>query len=326
MSFGKDLQNTFHELTDGVFYYEDELITKLQDALYILGSTKYHGVAELIHGDRCKISYQLGTHAKYPSYGMINPVDGKTESMTKQVTPFFSNADDHVCELADMMFIIFDEKELRLLYLQNKRATNVPKIDGELTFKADIEQLMLLTFRPEINAQDGKAFPECAFDSNILANALLPSVGSYGVFYQEKGQINMQYYPANRIYYNKHSMSEEPYVCFNLNREEPKFRFGEKREKDGYIESIGEKTLIGFGDELVDLHIGTPIRITEDERTLARIVSFLKKKSRVFTESNYHEQLPSFILDDIDYDQQETEPLLCCKALFVFDVCKYSYE
>lgn len=226
MSFGKDLQNTFHKLTDGVFYYEDELITKLQDALYILGSTKYHGVAELIHGDRCKISYQLGTHAKYPSNGMINPVDGKVESVIKQVTPFFTNVDDHVCELADMMFIIFDEEELRLLYLQNKRATNVPRIDGELAFKADIEQLMLLTFRPEISAQKGKGVPECAFHGSILADALLPSIGSYGVFYQENGQIDMQYYPANRIYYNQYSTSEKPTVCFNLNKENPKYGFG----------------------------------------------------------------------------------------------------
>lgn len=322
MSFGKDLQDTFHELTDGVFYYEDELITKLQDALYILGSTKYRGVAELIHGERCKISYQLGTHAKYPSSGMINPVDGKVESVIKQVTPFFSNVDDHVCELADMMFIIFDEEELRLLYLQNKRATNVPRIDGELAFKADIEQLMLLTFRPEISVQKGKDLPECAFDSSILANALLPSVGSYGVFYQEKGQINMQYYPANRIYYDKYSSSKELTVRFNLNKENPKYGFGEKREKDGYTESIGEKTLIEFGNELVNLHIGTPIRRKEDKQTLKQIVSFLKNRSRVFTQSDYFKQVPSDIMDDIDHDQQETDPLPCCKALFVFDRCR----
>lgn len=322
MSFGKDLQKTFHELTDGVFYYEDELITKLQDALYILGSTKYHGVAELIHGERSMISFQLDPHAKYPSSEMTNPVDLTTERVYKDVAQGFFKKTDHNCELADIMFIVFDEKELRLMYLQNKRTKKEPKIDGELAFIADIEQLMLLTFRPEISTQKGKRFPECAFHGSILADALLPSIGSYGVFYQENGQIDMQYYPANRIYYDKYSSSEKPTVRFNLKKENPKYGFGEKREKDGYTESIGEKTLIDFGNELVNLHIGTPIRRKEDKHTLKQIVSFLKNRSRVFTQSDYFKQVPSDIMDDMDHDQQETDPLPCCKALFVFDRCR----
>ena len=97
----------------------------------------------------------------------------------------------------------------------------------------------------------------------------------------------------------------------------------EKREKDGYIESIGEKTLIEFGNELVNLHIGTPIRRKEDRQTLKQIVSFLKNRSRVFTQSDYYKQMPSDIMDDIDYDQQETEPSSCCKAAFIFDIHRY---
>ena len=102
MSFGSELSNEFHKLTNGVFYGEVQLFTKLQDAFANLKSNSRFGMAiDIIHGSKSFVEFRHD--AKY----IGNPAAGCTKTR----------------ELSDMLFVVFKtqgRREIRLMYMQNK--------------------------------------------------------------------------------------------------------------------------------------------------------------------------------------------------------------
>lgn len=97
------------------------------------------------------------------------------------------------CELSDLMIVTFSSvaKSARLTYLQAKseRAT-LPSVCGR-QFSANLEQWFLLEQRPKITGV-GKFNPP----SDLLASALLPSVGSFAFFYKDPSGDFQTYYAA----------------------------------------------------------------------------------------------------------------------------------
>lgn len=266
MCFGNDLACEFQKLIRNGKYQEVELITKLQDALINLANEKYHYAIDIIHGERSMVEFQYNENwvAGLPMGTMCK------------------------CEMSDMMFIVFSEKhdDIRLMYMQNKKGKSSRK------FKADLVQLCLLKNRCEITSL---RLPTCAFgDRQVLQNALLPSVGSYGVFYPENNAIDMAYYPAANIsLITANAKKADRMVRFNRDR------FGQTDKMGSYEENQGEETLNNFGNALVDMKIGTPIL----RRGFAcdAVLSFLCNNIPRFSETRFVAQR-DFVNNNVAHD------------------------
>lgn len=254
MSFGKDLTKEFQKLTRNGEFQELELITKLQDAFINLANVKYHYAIDIIHGSRSIVDF------KYNASWIRNISAGDT--ITR--------------ELSDMMFLVFSKrcKCIRLMYMQNKMG------DSSTKFKADMLQLCLLKNRCVITSP---VLPACTFgDAYILQNAILPSVGSYGVFYSENKVTDMAYFPASNV---------KPITGYaaSINRK-ARFdgtKFGQKKRNGLYIEDQGERNLEDFSDALIGMEISTPI--SPKHPAYGSIVSFLGEYSVSFAQSGFEE-------------------------------------
>lgn len=254
MSFGDYLTKEFQKLTRNGEFQEVELITKLQDAFIHLANGKYHYVIDIIHGSRSIVDFE------YNASWIRNVSAGETFTR----------------ELSDMMFLVFNKrcKCIRLMYMQNR------KEDTSTKFKADMLQLCLLKKRCVITSSD---LPACTFgNAYILQDAILPSVGSYGVFYGENKVTDMAYYPASNV---------KPITGYaaSINRKASfdRANFGQKKMNGLYIENQGERNLEGFSRALIGMEIGTPI--TPKHPAYGSIVSFLSENSVSFAQSGFEE-------------------------------------
>ena len=88
----------------------------------------------------------------------------------------------------------------------------------------------------------------------MLSKALLPSVGSYGVFYKDIIDIEMSYFPAVQI----HPCREKGKSVIRM-AEYDRNNFNKPSFINGYNEIQGTSNLKDFGDALVNMKIGTPI-------------------------------------------------------------------
>lgn len=171
------------------------------------------------------------------------------------------------CELADLMIVSFCQKpniSIRLTFLQAKSERK--KVDFSApTFKANLEQWDLLSRRPIIRGH-GKFDPP----PNLLSDALLPSVGTFGFFYQHNNSYQIYYSSANNLVppkspSQKHSKLSVQWVfpcqvpCMQ--------RLCIKKclmmhPKNNFAEIISAPCNIGFAYGLAANLIGTPIEIT----------------------------------------------------------------
>ena len=275
MSFGSELSSEFNKLTNGVFYAEVQLFTKLQDAFANMKFNSHFGMAiDIIHGSKSFVEFRHD--AKY----IGNPAAGCTKTR----------------ELSDMLFVVFKtqgRREIRLMYMQNKKGDNSTK------FTADLLQLHLLKERKEILSNP---LPPCVFDnSEILSKAVLPSVGSYGVFYQANaGKIEMAYYPAARI----KLCNQTGGVTRKVYYDSQQIPFSTTNTINGYKESQGEETLEDFANALVHMEIGTPML---KDPAINKLAQFLNSNSPIFRE--YH----SLFDIQVDLEEVSTEgmPFTC---------------
>lgn len=227
MSFGKDLSEEFQKLTFGAVFDEVSLFTKLQDAFINLKSVaKYKYAVEVIHGHTSLVDFQFNS-----SWASKIPYGNTVRR-----------------ELSDMLFVLYSLKNntIRISYMQNKKGDSSDK------FKADLCQLHLLSQRERIIS---KPIPECLFgDPDILSHAILPSVGSYGVFYQLGDRTEMAYYPAELLHPKQATgNSVVRVVTYNQSR------FDRVLIHNGIEENQGTRCLMDFGNALAKMQIGTPI-------------------------------------------------------------------
>ena len=250
MSFGNDLTKEYQKLTRNGESQEVELITKLKGAFINLANGKYHYAIDIIHGSRNIVDFE------YNASWIRNISAGDT--ITR--------------ELSDMMFLVFNKscKCIRLMYMQNKKG------DSSTKFKADMLQLCLLKNRCVITSSD---LPACTFgDAYILQDAILPSVGSYGVFYSENKVTDMAYYPASNV-----KPITEYAASINRKAKFDGAKFSQKEMNGLYIEDQGERNLKDFSDALIGMEIGTPI--TPKHPAYGSILSFLRENSVSFAQS-----------------------------------------
>ena len=265
MSFGADLSQEFHKLTHNVKFDEVCLFTKLQDAFINLKSSNstYQYAIDIIHGHKSHVDFKFNnTWVSTTTYG-------------KPVTR----------ELADMMFVIYSHQknQIRITYMQNKRGAS------DYKFKADLYQLHLLSYREHITSIK---LPDCLFgDPDMLSHAILPSVGSYGVFYKCNQWFEMSYYPACLISpCNPVGQSVTRTAEYGTNN------YGHTPVINGYIECQGTPSLSEFGDALISMQIGTPIY--RGMTSHKELIKFLSKNVSGFMQGLWTEEYRDYIYDD----------------------------
>lgn len=163
------------------------------------------------------------------------------------------------CELADVLFISFDNKQLRITFLQAK---SVVRSNPFPVWLANVEQYALLAHRPRINSWLGSV----TLNDDILSGALLPSVGSFGVFYGDIGScVDFAYVSADLLSSPKVNTTSR-YItgAFNHAIVAPYTRVTHSHRECTYCDNLVE-----FGAALFNLTIGTPIERSVDSNPIA---------------------------------------------------------
>ncbi|MBK7832656.1 MAG: hypothetical protein IPJ56_10025 [Gemmatimonadetes bacterium] len=215
------LEQTFKRVTSAQQPDEIRLFRALQYSFEELSSDFS---VEVLHGNRSQVSYSTKSSWADPSG-------------TEQ------------CELCDLLIVSFRAKPfaLRMTCLQNKADQRIGGLPDK--FKADLVQLELLSVRPRIVGRLKFAPP-----ANLLSGALLPSIGSYGVFYRDAvGEYDMAYRIASELALPTGGRSPARQVGSLL---APPF----VRVIGGHPERIGAATLCLFAMDLAMLRIGTPLQ------------------------------------------------------------------
>lgn len=174
------------------------------------------------------------------------------------------------CELSDLLIVVFTPRpsfRARMTFLQAKRSRSTYDFchdypdfakDPNVRFRANLEQWDLLSRRPPIIG-----VPSFEPPPNLLTGALLPSVGSFGIFHRHHDKsVGFLYASADALH----------------SRGTPRRRYGalevlpgsSVRTVDGHEEMRLACCIHVFGMGLFNLQIGTPIDYdktvsTEDE-------------------------------------------------------------
>lgn len=160
-------------------------------------------------------------------------------------------------EISDLLIIAYspNRKVARATFLQAKVARackNEGLIKGQFLFSGDSHQYHLLSERPLVDIPRFQLF-----DVPILRDAILPSIGSYGVFYEEKHFVRFAYQPANKLICRNIDRSGIASLMFNKNV--PKYNTPYKIPDLQYTLSTKE-----FEYAVTHLLVGSPITYMKD--------------------------------------------------------------
>ncbi len=161
------------------------------------------------------------------------------------------------CELCDVMIVHYpanNASAARITFNQAKVTTNALGCSrssiaaGRESFRANLEQWDLLSNRPSINPATKTFNPPI----DLLSGAILPSVGTFGVFYPSGASFDFAYFVASELtpLTNGYRRSGTLQWAAPLNV---------TRSIAGHEEVTGTCCLLTFGDALEQSQIGTPI-------------------------------------------------------------------
>ncbi|MDX7833930.1 hypothetical protein UW989_16090 [Aeromonas caviae] len=162
------------------------------------------------------------------------------------------------CEISDLLIISyrkFPQFQARATLLQAKKSNEKhPSLCSGLSysipytdFKANLEQWDLLSRRPNV-----LPFPPFDCHPEILSGAILPSIGSLGVFHRISAKDYGFFYMS--------ADSAEPMSSPKGKHAKLKTKSSNRyRVLNGYRECTYACCLLVFGEALYDLEIGTPI-------------------------------------------------------------------
>ncbi|MBD9463909.1 hypothetical protein [Pseudomonas sp. Pdm06] len=161
------------------------------------------------------------------------------------------------CELCDVMIINYpvgNPSAARITFNQAKVADNTLGCTRIITaatpysFRANLEQWDLLSNRPDISSASRAFHPP----SNLLSGALLPSIGTFGVFYPVGTSFDFAYLVADGLAPLNNNLSPSGTLLWST-------PLGIVRAVKGHDEITGTCCLEQFGDALGLNLIGTPI-------------------------------------------------------------------
>lgn len=155
------------------------------------------------------------------------------------------------CELADVLFVAYDSTQMRISFLQakSKVAANPYPV-----WLANAEQFVVLAQRPVIANWLGTV----VWNNDVLSNAILPSVGSFGIFCGIPGLPVEFHYVAADLLYPITGPSVKKFVSGSFDSRHsalPVCRsFGHIIERTYCLD------MADFGAALFSLEIGSPIQ------------------------------------------------------------------
>lgn len=164
------------------------------------------------------------------------------------------------CELCDVVIIQYPTnaaQKARITFNQMK-VTNKTfshcarnrKSAFSYSFAANLEQWDLLAHRPLIKSAVSTFNPA----SDLLSNATLPSVGSFGVFYPRAGTYDFAYFIAEEL--NPLTNNKSRSGTLRMTK-----KMIERRHSSGYYEVTGSCCFFKFGDALERGLVGSPLQL-----------------------------------------------------------------
>lgn len=158
------------------------------------------------------------------------------------------------CELADVLIVTYTPSELRITFLQAKSVRSHKIYPLHLD---NVEQYALLAKRPLITKWPKKI----VWNNNVLSDAKLKSVGSFGVFHPcSSGGVGFEYISADMLNPIKLSLPVgKKRIHGNLDLGKGTRYI---RGKHPFRERTRCFCLIDFGAALFNLEIGSPIDAT----------------------------------------------------------------
>lgn len=164
------------------------------------------------------------------------------------------------CELCDLFIVVLKNGKGKFTFLQCKRDFSANYLMNNST-AIPIRQFYLLGYKPEIYPHT-KSF---IIPRTILSEAIMPSIGTLGVFYLDNlGKVNMEYSVMELM----HTNSTIGVVDFqkNVNKNYSfQGRYNYVKTKNGYDEVERLEHLNDFEKYLLDLKIGEPITKSNQE-------------------------------------------------------------
>ncbi len=162
------------------------------------------------------------------------------------------------CEISDLLIVSYKTKpefQARATLLQAKKSNEKhsgicsgwPNSVAQTNFNANLEQWDLLSRRPDV-----LPYPPFECKPDILSGAILPSVGSIGVFHKVSGKLYDFFYMSADM--------AEPLSAPTRKYAKLKTKTGNPiRNISGYDECVFTCCLSTFAEALYNLKIGTPI-------------------------------------------------------------------
>jgi hypothetical protein len=159
------------------------------------------------------------------------------------------------CELCDVLFVAFNQgapTPVRITFLQAKYERHPSNVgSGRYRFSADMVQWSLLSSRPVIKSVRSFQPPP---PPHLLAAALLPSVGSFGVFLKGKKAFEMRYHSADVL----QTQPTPPRAGVKPGKlMAPTARLG--RTVRGFREVVTADCMTCFAAGLLGMCVGTPV-------------------------------------------------------------------
>lgn len=234
---------------------------------------------ELFHNLLCAIK-KTGFCEAHIIHGAHNAVEYDSEK--NYIDPVKKKTDPIKCELADMSFLVEDEKEVRFFLVQNKKAKKLKLKKDQ--FEADLYQYELLHDRPVFRNTRGVSISaSMPYRGDELKNAKTYSVSTYGLFYKECDEYDMRVYSASHLNPIKSTgKSKDRAVRFNNI-----FATG-PIVTNGIEEFADCENLVVFEDGIRRNLIGEPIyHNRHGSRIMPALLDFIRKTAEDYQEDNY---------------------------------------
>lgn len=269
MSFSKDLSNKFFEFCNNNDTLDEiSLFTKLMDSFIDLQGIYPEYAISLMHSYNGQIKYiNSDTGASFKTANG-NKIDvGKTSELTGIST----SGNTLQCEVSDLAFVIYSEAGVKISYMQNKYDKEFELLTKK--FKVDIDQFALLKSRPKFDVVDKKSNVAKLSTCDILYQASIESVGSYGVFYKTANSYELFYCPADLLKYIRPITTTTRGLSLTsvYNKKSKKVQYdhstalslvthGNYRYNSIYEDCLCAQTIEQFAEELINFKIGTVIQ------------------------------------------------------------------
>ncbi|MEC7643129.1 MAG: hypothetical protein VX870_06475 [Pseudomonadota bacterium] len=272
MALGADLKREFSALAKGK-RKEIDLFRAFINAFNSLGATS---ISKEYHGNSYQVTFNQSRGAGRPQPR---------------------------CELCDVVIIQYPKgnaQSARITFNQAKvtdkrHFSTPPRKTAPYSFRANLEQWDLLAHRPIISSAVKKFKPA----PNLLSDALLPSVGSFGVFYPTTTNFDFAYFVAKELLpvNNNKSASGTLYMSCPMHS---------THRISGYPETTGCSCFIEFGKALEEGLIGSPIQPMLNNNTQKQVRSWLSDLLSDLHASNPASAIPKELASGLELNIDES--------------------